>query len=512
MTIPFKNIPQNLRVPLFYAEVDNSQANSSVANQRALIIGQINASGLPNSIAAGQATPNVPVISQGVDDAATQGGPGSMLHLMTKIYRLNDSFGEVWYLPLAEDPAATAASGSINITAAPTANGTLYLYIGAFFDGASVLGRIAQPVTTSQTADQIATALAATINATPNLPVTAAVDGTTLSKVNLTAINKGPAGNDIDLRVNYLGTAGGEVMPTGMTVSITAMTGGATAPSLTTAFANLGSSPFDFIVMPYTDTTSLDAIKSLLADTNGRWSWDEQVYGHGFAAYRGTVGSQTTLGTARNDQHASVMGFNDSPTPNWLWAAGLGGAAAVSLRADPGRPLQTVSIAGVLAPPIQSRFALSDRNTLLYDGISTFTVGDDGTVYIENLITTYQKNAFGQPDNSYLEVETMFLLMYVLRDMATMVTSKFARMKLAADGTRFAPGSAIVTPSIIRAALIAEYRRLEFDGYVQNTDAFKQGLIVQQNSSNPNRVDVLWPGTLIDQLRIFALLAQFRLQ
>ena len=36
-------------------------------------------------------------------------------------------------------------------------------------------------------------------------------------------------------------------------------------------------------------------------------------------------------------------------------------------------------------------------------------------------------------------------------------------------------------------------------------------LIVEQNASNPNRVDCLWPGTLINQLRIFALLAQFRL-
>ena len=45
MTIPFKTIPANLRIPLFFAEVDNSQANSAQANQRALIIGQITASG-----------------------------------------------------------------------------------------------------------------------------------------------------------------------------------------------------------------------------------------------------------------------------------------------------------------------------------------------------------------------------------------------------------------------------------------------------------------------------------
>ena len=503
MSVPFKQIPANLRVPLFYAELDNSQANTSQNNQRALIIGQINGAGLPNSIPAGQAAPNVPIISQGGSDAAIQGGPGSMLHLMTNAYRLNDNFGEVWYLPLADDPAAVAATGSINFTAPPTASGVLSLYIAGV--------KISQTVLSTMTAAQLATALAATVNATPSLPVTALVDGVTLSKVNFTALNKGPAGNDIDLRVNYLGTRGGEALPVGLAYTITAMASGATAPSLTTALSNLGSQAFDFIVLPYTDATSLAAIATLLADTTGRWSWANQLYGHAFSSARGTLGTLQTLGSGLNNQHTTMLGFNDSPTPNWVWAAALTGAAAPSLRADPAMPLHTLTIAGVLAPPLQSRFQLTDRNTLLWTGISTFTVADDGTVAIENLITTYQKNAFGNADNSYLQVETLFNLAYVLRALKTVVTSKYSRVKLAANGTRFAQGSGIVTPNMIRADLIAQYRTMEYAGEVQNGDAFKAGLIVQQNAANPNRVDVLYPGILIDQLNIFALLMQFRL-
>ncbi|MCP1290933.1 phage tail sheath subtilisin-like domain-containing protein [Chromobacterium sp. S0633] len=493
MTIPFKNIPANIRVPLFYAEVDNSRANTAQANQRALIIGQITA--------AGTGVANVPVISQGVSDAQTVGGQNSMLALMTAKYRQNDQFGEVWYLPLADNAGALAATGTITIGGAPTANGTLYLYVGGV--------RYAIPVLTTQTSAQIATSIANIIGADAACPVTAAAAG---SVVTLTAVNKGPCGNDIDLRMNYQGPIGGEQLPAGVSVTIAQMSGGATAPDMTTALANLGDMPFDFIVCPFNDATSLNALQSLLNDQTGRWSYSKQLYGHVFAAYRGTLGAQTTLGTTRNNQHETIIGFNDSPTPNWLWAAALAGAAAVSLRADPATPLQTVAIQGVLAPPLQSRFVLSDRNTLLFDGISTFMVGQDGTVYIENLITSYQKNAFGNPDNSYLEVETLFTLMYVLRFMRTIVTSKYARMKLAANGTRFAAGSNIVTPDIIRGDLIAAYRELEYQGLVQNGDAFKQGLIVQQDSNNPNRVNVLWPGILINQLRIFALLAQFRLQ
>ena len=492
MPVPFKTIPSAIRVPLFYAEVDNSLANTAQLNQRALIIGQITA--------AGTGVPNIPVLSNGVSDAGVVGGPNSMLALMTAAYRLNDQFGEIWYLPLSDAGGSVAAAGTLVFSSIATANGTFYVYVAGI--------RYALPVTTSQTTTQLASALAALVNGDISAPVLATSAAAT---VTFTAVNKGPVGNDIDIRVNFLGTAGGEVLPAGLTFTITAMTGGATAPSMTTGLTNLGAQAFDFIVCPYTDTVSLDALKGLLNDVTGRWSYAAQIYGHVFAAKRGSVGTLTTFGSARNDQHASVMGYFDSPSPSWVWAAAVSGASAVSLRADPGLPLQTVVLRGVLPPPLTSRFILTDRNTLLYTGVSTFGVADDGTVSLENVITTYQKNAFNAPDNSYLEIETMFLLMFVIRFMQVGVTSKYSRVKLAANGTRFAQGSGIVTPNIIKAEIISQYRVLEDRGYVQNGDAFKAGVIVQQNSGNPNRVDVLWTGSLINQLRIFAALVQFRL-
>ena len=49
-------------------------------------------------------------------------------------------------------------------------------------------------------------------------------------------------------------------------------------------------------------------------------------------------------------------------------------------------------------------------------------------------------------------------------------------------------------------------------GLVENLAAFKAHLIVERDPNNPNRVNVLYPPDLINQLRIFAVLAQFRLQ
>lgn len=493
MTIPFTNIPSNLRTPLFFAEFDNSQANTATTTQRTLIMGQM--------LTDGTLPANIPVLVSSVATVAGQCGAGSMLHGQMAAYLANDTAGEIYILPLSDATAMVAATGKITVTTQASATGVISLYIAGI--------RVQVAVVATDEVAAVATALTAAINTTASLPVTAAaVDAV----ITLTAKNKGAHGNTLDLRLNYLGSAGGETTPDSLVLTFTPMAGGAGAPELDDALANLQDRTFDFIINPYTDTASLNKIKEFLSDSTGRWSYAEQLYGHSFAAQSGTYGQLTAAGELRNDQHASLLGVNGSPTPSYIWSAAYVGAIAQSLRNDPGRPLQTLAISGVLAPPLSSRFTLTERNNLLHSGISTVTVTDDGTVQVENIITTYQKNKYGAEDDSYLQIETLFLLMFVTRYLRTQVTSKFARMKLAADGTRFAPGSAIITPNIIRAELIAQYQTLEFNGYVQDAKGFAKGLIVEKSASNPNRVDVLWTGVLINQLRIFAVLNQFRLQ
>lgn len=490
--VGFAHIPNNLRTPLFFIEVDNSMANTATASQRTLIVGQM--------IASGSATANEPVIVSSVNTAIGLFGAGSMLHGMVDVYLRNDNSAEIYVLPLADDAESmVSATGSLVINTAPTQTGVISLYIAGT--------RVQLTVRATDSASAIALSLAAKINAKGILPVSAVASDST---VTLTAKNLGGHGNNIDIRLNYLGASGGESTPVGFKMTINKMSGGLSAPILDDGLDNLQDKTFDFIVTPYTDTTSLNSLSDFLSDENGRWSYLEQLYGHAFSCSSGTYGELTAIGEGRNNQHETILGVFDSPTPAYLWSASYVGAIAGSLRNDPGRPLQTLEISGVLAPPLSSRFGQTERNNLLYSGISTFTVMDDNSSQAENVITTYQYNSYGAEDDSYLQVETMFLLMYVMRYMKTQVTSKYGRMKLAADGTRFAPGQNIVTPSIIKAELIAQYEWLEYNGYVQGAAQFAKGLVVEINGSNPNRVDILWDGILINQLRIFAVLNQFR--
>lgn len=490
--ISFNNIPANVRVPLFYAEVDNSQAGYFSQPVRALIIGQ--------KLTAGTAAANVPVLVGKADEARALFGIGSMLARMHEVYRLNDPFGEVWCLPVA-DPAGAAATGSIAFTGPATKAGTLSIYIGA--------QKVQVAVASGDAATAIATAVAAAINADTTLPVTAAA---ATSNVNLTARHIGLLGNDILVQLNYRGSAGGEALPTGVGATVTAMAGGTGTPVLTTAIANMGDSEYDFIILPFADTTTLDALRTLLNDATGRWAWSRQIYGHAYVAKRDSFANLQALGAGRNDQHVTLAGFETTvPSTAWDYVAAYGARNAVYIAADPARPTQTGELVGILAAPGSARFIMTERQTLLSSGIATSYVGG-GAVRVERAITTYQKNLWNQNDPSYLDSETMHSLAYILRRLRARITSKYPRHKLANDGTRFGAGQAIVTPAVIRGELAAEYADLEELGITENAEAFAANLIVERNATDPNRLDVLLPPDLVNQLRVFGVLAQFRLQ
>jgi phage tail sheath gpL-like len=274
----------------------------------------------------------------------------------------------------------------------------------------------------------------------------------------------------------------------------------------------MGDDEYDYVIHPYNDSTSLDAFLAEYGDTAGRWSWSRQVYGHVYTTLRGSLSTLTTAGALRNDPHHTIAGIDvDCPMPNWEYAAAYGAANAVCLNSDVARPTQTTLLNGILAPRAGKRFLLSERQSLLNYGIATSYFGG-GSMRVERAITTYQKNANSQTDPSYLDSETLHQLTEITRRLRSRITNKYPRHKLANDGTRFGAGQAIVTPSVIRGELIAEYADMELVGLVENAALFKKYLIVERDAGNPNRLNVLLPPDLVNQLRIFAVLNQFRLQ
>ena len=489
MSISFNLVPLDIRTPGQYIEIDNSRAVRGLQGiaHKTLVIGLRLAGGL---VAAG-----IPTRILSAAQAEEAFGRGSQLATMLAAFKTANRGLDVSAIALDDSGAGTAATGSLTFAGPATAAGTLALYIAGT--------RVQVGITVAMTAAQMATAVVAAINAVTTLPVTAAVDGTTPAKVNVTAIHKGESGNSIDLRDSYLL---GEARPTGLSVTYAPMTGGAGNPDIAAAIAAMADTQYHTIVLGNSDAATLIAIETELAT---RWGPMVQKEGHAFVAVSGTHAQLVTVGNSRNSPHLTIVGNGKSPTAPWVVAAVT--AALDAAEPDPARPRQTLALPGVLPPAPAERFTREERNLLLFDGISTLYADAGDVVRIERLITSYQESPTGEADISYLDIETVRTLAYLRATLRSRIALRFPRHKLANDGTLFAPGQAVATPKIIKAEIIHLFREWESAGLVEGFDQFKDDLIVERNAGDPNRVDALIPPDVVNQLRVFAGLIQFRL-
>ncbi|MEN4604075.1 phage tail sheath subtilisin-like domain-containing protein [Pantoea agglomerans] len=492
MSVSFPTIPSDLRVPLFWAEMDNSEANTTQDSGPSLLIGLASAD---SSIVKNKLT-----IMPSAALAGKVAGRGSQLARMVARYRAVDPFGELWVIAVPE-PDGETAKGTVTLTGNAQASGSLNLYIGAV--------RVQAAVVTGDAPSAVATTLATAVNANADLPVTAAAAA---GVVTLTARHKGLTGNSIPLALNYYGTVGSETTPDGVNVVIAAMAGGAGSPSLSATIAAMGDEPFDFIGTPFSDSSSLATLALEMNDSSGRWGYARQLFGHVYTAKIGTLSDLVAFGDTMNNQHITVAGYEPAVQTAADELVALRTARnAVFIRIDPARPTQTGELTGALPAPAGSRFIQSEQQSLLKHGIAT-AYAEGGVLRMQRDITTYQKNSYGVADDSYLDSETLHTSAYVIRQLKSIITSKYPRHKLANDGTRFGDGQAVVTPAVIKGEMCSAYKKMERSAIVENFEIFKQHLVVERNASNSDRVDVLFPPDYVNQLRVFALLNQFRLQ
>jgi phage tail sheath gpL-like len=456
---------------------------------------------------AGTGVPNVPIPIGTQAQADNLFGQGSELALMCKAFFANNFAQETWALPVTIPTGSTAATGSIVVAGAPVEAGQLDLYIAGHHVDNIVVGTTDTPTT-------IAALISACINADPTLPVwsSAAVD-----TVTLTCKTPGINGDEISVQMNYYGKVGGQMTPPGLILALPAtglLTGGAGVPSYDAAISALGENEYEYVCLAHTDSNTLfDFENEWSFGDNGRWGWMRQLYGHLFAAKRATYSDLIIFGATRNFGITSIMAWEPTAaSPTYEVAAAYCAKAARALTNDPARPLQTLSLDEILPAQHDLRFNLPELNSLSGAGIATQRTGKDGATRIMRETTTYQLNTYGYSDDAYELVTTLATLAKLIRNQRQAITSKFPRYKLADDGTRFGVGQKIVTPKTIKAELVAQYRIDEFNGLVENVTAFKANLIVERDPNDPNRVNTLYPPDLVNQLRVFAVLAQFRLQ
>jgi phage tail sheath gpL-like len=490
--VAFNQIPTGLRVPFVAVEFDNSRAGQgpSVQPYTVLLLGQKLSSGTQDELTLKSLT------SEG--DAIQAFGRGSSLHLMAQKYFANNNITECKAMAIDDLGAGVKAVKKITVSAGTAQkDGIVYIYVGG--------QRVTASVSTGDDQDAIATAIGVAIDNDQNLPYSAALNVSNDNEVDLTAKHAGEIGN-IDVRIDY---QDGEVSQDEFTYTITDVTPGSGNPDVAEIVAALPENQFNVIAHPWLDAANLTIIENELADRFGPLRQNDGVAIT--AAVNNFAGLQA-LGNGRNSAHSSIVGIGSGvPNANYEYAAAIAAVVARFAQIDPARPFQTLAVRGLLAPTDAEQFILSERNILLSDGIATLRYDVDGTVRIERMITTYQRNEAGSPDESYLDVNTLLTLSFLRYDFRVSFASRYPRHKLADDGTRFGAGQPVMTPGIGKAFAISKFAQWEELGLVENLTQFKNDLIVERNAQNVNQLDFLLPPDLINQLRVAAAQIQFLL-
>ena len=485
MGISFLQIPIGVKVPGVFTEVDTRKAIQGLAikSYRVLLIGNRLATGTKPADQIDKVT--------STSQARDFYGKGSQLFHMAKAFiGQNSGLNELNVIALDDDGGAVKAAGSYEIVTAPTADGTLSLMIAG--------RRYRVAVLDADTEEDIIDKLVVEITKDNDRQIDVVKNGANLDLMDVTARHASKFGNDIDIRENFFE---GEVLPAGITSTITAMGGvvaGTANPTIVPAITAMGETQFDVIVMGFSDAANLTLMQTELVD---RWGAIRANDGHLFFAKKESFADHSTFLDTRNNEQETVMNIA-GPTPTWEWSSNIGALVAQEGQRDPARPFQTLALTQVLAPKENELFDFGERDLLLKAGGSTFTVDSGGVVRVERLRTTRIENEFAAPDEALADLNSKLTLSFIRFDFRVLFLLKFPRHKLADDGTRFAPGQAIITPKIGKTEAITRFRLWEEQGLVEGGDQFKRDIIVERNAQDRNRLDFLLPPDLVNQLRI----------
>lgn len=461
--ISFDSIPASIRKPGKYFEFNTRLAVRTLPNnlQKMLIIGQ--------RLATGSVAELVPTKVFSDAEAAAYFGWGSHVHLMTRAAITANPYLDLTVVALDDAATAVDAHGTVTLTGPATASGSIKLFIGNKM--------VEVGITSGDTATVVAAALDAEMDKYPELPVTAVA---ALGVLTFTAKNGGTLGNQIGLAT--------EISAAGISAVIVAMASGAVDPDIDDALTPVFAEQYHIIATSLNDQTSLTALATHIDSVSGPL---EQRPSRGVYATTGTLAAATTLAGQINEgrmNHAFLRG-----TRSLSWDLASAYAAVMAFEEDPAMPLNTLELTGIHAPDIDQRLSRTEQESCLNNGVSPLEVGPGENVQIVRAITTYTLDAQGIADISLLDTTTIATLDYVRKACRERIALRFPRAKLSSK-----------TPDRVRNELLDVLLKLEELEIVEEVVANKDGLLVERDLQDPNRLDAKIPADVVNGLHVFA--------
>lgn len=354
---------------------------------------------------------NVPKQYLSVEAVADELGWGSPAHRLAKAFAEGSSAIQLYVAPQAEDAAATAAAGSIVVSATTAEAGTISLYVG---DELIEVG-----VSAGDSADAIASAIAAAINAEPGLPVSAsAATGT----VTVTAKSKGTFGNSITLAVNL----DGQALPSGVTLTITQLSGGATDPDIQDVLDELGTGDAS-------NSLGITDVVCAYAAESAKFSKLSVYNGIGntkTGCYAPTVGRPMRAAWVSVDSFTNMKAITDDNvldrTNAFIAAPGIYrhpaelAAKIVGITADINQANAHRSYVGEVLgghTSVSGRWTDTgaSRDAAIKAGIATTRV-DNNVLVIDGLVTMYRPSSVAADHNAYRSYRNISILQNILKN------------------------------------------------------------------------------------------------
>ena len=466
MSIQFNEIV-NLNIPFVYAELVRKPKLTGTVKQpyTALIFGQKTASGTATTKEI------LDIFSE--SEAKAKFGESSMLAAAIGRYFDINKGVPLKVIALDDDVGGTQSTGSIVLTGAALANGTLAFYING--------NAYKVAVESGDTNEDIATLLAAKINENTAEQVTAAAVTDT---VTVTAVHKGTYGDTIKLKLNYNSD---DLTPDGITAVITDMNGGAGDPTLTDVITILEENQFNLIAQPYTDNATLLSIDTALTDN---FKATEMLDSFCLVGVDDTVTNLTTKSDAINSAFITIFDNYSVFATGFEQSAGSIARIGDIAQSNPGGGYLNETLDGFLALDERLR---TERNSLAGGGIATNRVVGSRIV-LDRTVTTFQKDENLQPieiDNRDLRV---FLTISYVRFAFVLRMSQFQNYKLGGDDDIFGAGTLVMTPNLYKQNLIIVYKQLILDAVCEDLEQFEDTIIVERDGNRLNssmEVDII---------------------
>jgi phage tail sheath gpL-like len=457
------SVPTSTRKPGTYFEFNIANAARGLAAlaQRIVCVAAQHASATQAALTPRQ------VFSEA--DCDTFHGRGSELALMAK-YSLRGSRDirvpvQVWTVAIA-DPAGTAATHTFTVTGTATASGEIVIGI------AGVVIRAA--VATGDVQNTIAASIKSAIDGyLAEIPVT---PGVATNVVTITNRITGANGNDVLAEVT--GTV------SGVTVVAAAGVAGSGVYDITAALDTLADKDYDFIaVYNHTSTSNAD----LAAHLDGMFAPGTKRWRQTIMAERGTLATAQALATGANDYRRVVVsaeGFRNTPGQIAAYLAGIMGGAA-----DPALPWNNVELPSLALPNAADVPTTAEIESGIGGGLLVLSVNEQqSAAKIVRAVTT-QTLLAAVPFYALLDLTIPRTMFFVARQVDVQLSLQFQRAKKNAATLRR-----------IRSVVLGVLTFLEEIELVQNVSAHAGELVVETNGTNPDRVDVAIPTSVVPPL------------